>query len=127
MRSICRQLFAERRIAARALLVMGGALSVAMFAGESKPPATGEADRPKIVVIEGMKFSPATVHVNQGKPVRFENHDFVPHTVTAKDPKQFDSGMIKAGGSWTFTPKGSGTYHYHCTFHPTMEAEFVVE
>ena len=88
-----------------------------------------EAPRIHIVVIEGMQFNPRTVRVREGEQVVFNNRDLFPHTATSKTKQanSFDSGMIKAGESWTFTPRAGDAIHYACTLHPTMEGEIVVE
>ena len=68
------------------------------------------------VTIEGM-----------GDKVVFENKDLFPHTATAKPARVFDSGIVKPGESWTFTPRTAGQIRYICTLHPMMEGEIVVE
>ena len=79
------------------------------------------------VTIEGMKFSPSTVRIRVGDKVVFENKDLFPHTATAKPARVFDSGIVKPGESWTFTPRTAGQIRYICTLHPMMEGEIVVE
>lgn len=36
------------------------------------------------------------------------------------DTGLFDSGVMAAGGSYTFTFAASGSYNYHCSIHPGM-------
>jgi plastocyanin len=87
----------------------------------------GEPTRTHTVVIEAMKFTPAELRIRPGERVVFQNKDLLPHTATAKEPKAFDSGLIKAGGSWTLQ-LGSGTQaiRYMCLYHPTMEGRIIV-
>lgn len=86
-----------------------------------------ETIRTHTVVIAAMKFTPAEVRINPGDRVIFHNKDLVPHTATAKDPKTFDSGLIKAGESWTLQLAGDPrTVRYACLYHPTMEGSVTV-
>jgi plastocyanin len=50
----------------------------------------------------------------------------ITHTVTATD-KSFNSGDIKAGGTfkWTFTTPG--TYTYSCVYHAWMKGTVIVK
>ena len=79
-----------------------------------------------LVVIEGMKFSPATLRIRAGERVIFKNNDLVPHTVTSKEKDRFDSGSLKAGESWSLTFKTQGRFPFRCSFHPMMEGEILV-
>jgi plastocyanin len=78
-----------------------------------------------VITIEGMKFALPTVTVKKGDKVVWQNKDIVPHTVTAAG--KFDSGEIKANGSWTWTAQAPGRYDYTCTYHPTMKGALVVQ
>jgi plastocyanin len=83
------------------------------------------------VVIQGMAFSPGTITVTVNATVKWTNNDAVTHTVTS-DAGLFDSGSISSGGvysgggtySHVFT--ATGTYKYHCSIHPSMTAEVIV-
>jgi plastocyanin len=78
------------------------------------------------VVIDSMRFEPATLTVNVGDEVVWFNHDPFPHTVTAQD-NQFDSREIAAGRSWHYIARAAGVFPYACALHPTMLAELRVE
>jgi len=95
---------------------------IAVLASSS---AFGE-QRTHTVTIEGMSFSPATLHVKRGDMVMWVNKDLVPHTVTASD-KSFDSRNIPAGGSWSRTATRKGTTAYVCAYHPTMKETLIVD
>lgn len=77
------------------------------------------------IVIEGMKFVPETLAIKSGDTIIWENRDFLPHTVTSG--KNFDSGEIKAGASWTRVIKAKGLLNYVCSLHPTMKASLAVK
>jgi len=87
-------------------------------------PADGEA---KTVVIDHFKYQPDTLTVHVGDTVEWKNLDIVPHTATAVNGKNFDSGRIATGASWRFTFMRTGAYEYQCTLHPNMKAKLVVE
>lgn len=95
------------------------------------PPRADAKDEPRIhvVVIENMRFSPRTIRLREGEQVVFNNRDLFPHTATtkSKEANGFDSGILKPGESWTFTPRRGETIRYACTLHPTMEGEIIVE
>jgi plastocyanin len=78
------------------------------------------------VVIENMQFNPMQVRVVVGDWIRWENHDLVPHTVTAENGS-FDSRSIEVGRTWKYHVKKRGSVFYKCSFHPTMKASFEVK
>lgn len=76
------------------------------------------------VVIQNMKFNPATLEVKKGDVVEWKNEDITPHTATAAT---FDSTSIDPDKSWKHTFSDSGTFPYSCTFHPDMKAVVTVK
>lgn len=105
------------------------ALLVASLVLLSSAGAAGESavgTRTHSVVIENMQFSPATLVVHRGDRIVWENKDLFPHTVTATD-REFDSGSIAAGASWSYVAKSVGNVSYECTFHPTMKGSLRVQ
>lgn len=87
-----------------------------------------ESDGPKthVVTMENMEFSPRVLKVRVGDRIEYKNADLVPHTATAKPSGAFDSGLVKPGESWTFSPTTAGTFGYTCLFHPMMIGELTV-
>ncbi len=79
------------------------------------------------VLIEGMKFSPVLVRIQASDTVVFRNVDLVPHTVTEREAKSFDSGMINRNETWKFSPTTAGTFRYRCLYHPDMSGTIIVE
>ncbi|MGS1008867.1 cupredoxin domain-containing protein [Achromobacter anxifer] len=104
---------------ALSLLLLGGAV-----AAQQNPPGTQLAEH--VVTIEGMRFTPATLALKRGDKVTWINKDLVPHTATAVS-KAFDSGVIAAGASWTYTVREEGSSAYVCLFHPTMQGTLIVQ
>jgi len=82
-------------------------------------------DRPKTkthtVTMENMRFQPETLTVARGDTIVWINKDLVPHTATSTTGG-FDSQLVEAEKSWTFTARKKGEFAYVCTFHPTMTA-----
>jgi plastocyanin len=78
------------------------------------------------VVIEDMKFNPATLEVSQGDTVVWTNRDLVPHNATAEGGA-FRSGDLQSGQSWTYHADKKGDFPYLCSLHPTMRARLVVK
>ncbi|MBI2516254.1 MAG: copper-binding protein [Opitutae bacterium] len=80
-----------------------------------------------IVRIESMKFMPNMISVRPGDTVEFFNTDLVPHTVTERSTRAFDSGMINAKATWKLVTDEEGTLLYRCIYHPDMMGTIVVE
>jgi plastocyanin len=78
------------------------------------------------LAIENFSFTPATLTVSAGTTVTWTNHDAVLHTVTATD-KSFASGAIDTDGTFSHQFTTPGTYAYHCSIHPTMTAQIIVQ
>ena len=86
------------------------------------PQATGAGAQ---IHIKNFAYGPVTVTVGAGQKVTWVNDDAVPHTATAAG-KQWDSGQIAPGSSFTVTMAKPGTYVYNCAVHPFMQAKVVV-
>jgi hypothetical protein len=80
----------------------------------------------RLLLIDGTAFAPATVTVQQGDRVVWQNKDPFPHTATSP-AGGFDSKSIAPGKSWTFVAARKGTFEYVCSFHPTMKGTLVVQ
>lgn len=48
------------------------------------------------------------------------------HTITSDTQGLFDSGSLAPGATFEHTFTAAGTYHYHCSIHPTMTGIIVV-
>lgn len=82
--------------------------------------------RTHTVTMEQMRFHPESLTVARGDTVVWVNKDLVPHTATST-AGGFDSQLLPAEKSWSFTPQKSGEFGYLCSFHPTMVATLRVE
>ncbi|MDF3311944.1 cupredoxin domain-containing protein [Rhodococcus sp. T2V] len=77
------------------------------------------------ISIEGYSFA-TPIGVGAGAPVIVENVDTVEHSVTADSGDAFDRD-VAGGGTVVFTaPTQSGSYPFHCTYHPGMHGVLVV-
>jgi plastocyanin len=69
-------------------------------------------------------YSPASVTINVGDTVKWDNVDTAAHTVTggspANGPSGFDSSLLMGGKSFENTFDKAGTYDYFCMVHPWM-------
>jgi len=77
-------------------------------------------------------FVPSTVTIEVGDTVTWDNTDTAAHTATggtaADGPSGvFDSSLIMAGGSYSYTADTAGTFDYFCMVHPWMEGTIIVE
>ena len=76
-------------------------------------------------------FIPYQVSINVGDTVTWVNDDTAAHTATSGSPVDgpsgvFDSSLVMAGSSFSFTFNEAGTYHYFCMVHPWMRGEVIV-
>jgi plastocyanin len=77
------------------------------------------------VDIASFKFKPMVVAVKKGGRITWSNSDSAEHTATADD-RSFDTQTIDRGQSKSVMFSSSGTFAYHCDFHPFMKATVVV-
>jgi plastocyanin len=83
----------------------------------------GGAAAAPVVRMEDIAFVPATVTVDRGTEVLFENKDVAPHTVTAQ-AAQIDSGTLGPGKSFRLVV--NQPLDYICTIHPSMTAKILL-
>jgi predicted secreted protein with PEFG-CTERM motif len=71
-------------------------------------------------------YDPHNAQVAPGNTVTWTNADTASHTVTSGNPNDnttgtvFDSGLVKAGGTFAFKFTDAGTFNYFCQVHPWM-------
>jgi plastocyanin len=85
-----------------------------------QPTAVPPAAAPTSVVVTiemiNTSFSPATVQVKAGTTVVWVNKDPVEHSTTS-DSNLWDSGVMGAGATFSYTFTQPGTYPYYCKPH----------
>jgi len=76
-------------------------------------------------------YVPSLIVIEKGKQVTWVNEDSAFHSVTSgfydSPTDLFDSGHLDPFESFTLTFDETGIYDYHCTLHPWMEGQVVVE
>jgi plastocyanin len=92
----------------------------------SSTAATSATAAGPTITIADMAFS-APLTVAPGATVTVVNSDGAEHTVTADSGNAFDA-EVDGNGTATFTaPTQPGTYAYHCTYHPSMHGQLIVQ
>jgi len=77
-------------------------------------------------------FDPNVVNIAVGDTVTWTNNDKVGHTTTSGQPTDnqtgtvWDSSLVAAGKSYSFTFQTAGDYKYFCMVHPWMTGEVIV-
>ena len=90
------------------------------------------------VLISGMAFHPATLHVTPGTVVTWVNEDQTVHTATQNDwvdgepagkqvPQAWQSGNLSPGAVFSTRIQNTGTYMYQCRIHPYMIGAVLVD
>lgn len=79
------------------------------------------------VSIESLKFDDATLTVKKGTTVTWTNKDSVSHTITSTTGSELASSTLAVGGTYSHTFTATGTFTYHCTFHPSMTGTVIVQ
>jgi plastocyanin len=78
------------------------------------------------ILIQDMAFAPRTLTIPVNSTVKWTNQDGISHTVTS-DSGAWDSGNISSGSVFSFIFTSTGTFHYHCTYHPMMTGTIIVQ
>jgi len=78
------------------------------------------------VWIQDIAFDPSTITIITGTTITWTNKDAIGHSVTS-DTGVFDSGIINASGTFSYTFDTAGTFPYHCKVHTIMTASVVVK
>jgi len=78
------------------------------------------------VTIQNTAFAPPTTPIRVGDMVTWTNADPFSHTSTS-DTGTWDTGVITAGASRSFTFTTAGTFAYHCSIHTFMHGTIVVQ
>lgn len=102
-----------------------GTTSAPAPAASTTAAAPAAATGPTISIADMTFTSPAAVP--PGATITVTNSDGVEHSVTADSGNAFDVD-VDGKGTATFTaPTKPGTYAYHCTYHPTMHGQLIVQ
>ena len=102
-----------------------GLSAIACLSARSAESREPRAPSRAAISIAGFKFAPVEVTVSAGDSVVWRNDDQFAHTTTA-DSGAWSSPELKSGERYTFVPRRSGRYSYHCAAHPVMRAVVIV-
>jgi len=93
------------------------------------PKATQAAATPAVgatsVDIKDFQFNPAKVTIKVGGTVTWTNSGPSTHTVVGDGG--IDSGDLSKGKSYSKTFDTEGTFNYHCSIHPSMTGQVIVQ
>jgi plastocyanin len=94
---------------------------------EASPGASPAAGEVTITILD-FAFEPATVTVPLGTTITWVNQGPTQHTTVSFDgpDKIWDSKIMEAGDTYSYTPTELGTYEYLCGLHPNMKATLIV-
>ncbi len=100
-------------------LLLLGPLGAAASPGSTRIAASAA----RAVEVRNFTYFPRNITVLAGTTVTWTNFDADAHTITADDGS-FDSyatgDPTSQGESWSHTFNATGTFPYHCAFHPWM-------
>ena len=94
-------------------------------APEPTPQKQAKVAAAKTVSIGDNFYSPATVTINVGDTVTWQNDGAASHSATADDGS-FDTGVFNGGQSRSETFSSAGTISYFCTVHGQAQSGKVV-
>ena len=126
----------RRTLAGAAVAVMGGLTAIwasGAFSGAAGPSAAAAqmgaspATPGPQVNIAHFAFTPQVLTVPVGTEVVWMNQDNTQHTVTSDDNTAFASSLLKVGDTFSHPFDEPGIFPYHCSVHPFMTAQVVVQ
>lgn len=113
----------------RNIVALAALLSIALIAaacgggGSSSSSSSSSSDSGGAVVVsmKDFRYTPSEIRVKVGQSVTFKNDDTVRHNVTQATVETahsgnyaFQSPILQAGDSWTYTFNTPGTYPIVC-------------
>jgi len=95
----------------------------------SSAPVQSASPGGNTITIKNFAFDPSVLTVKAGTTVTWVNNDGAAHTIVSDTgtPASFSSDPFATGASYTFTFTQPGIYPYHCSIHPTMKGEIIVQ
>ena len=92
---------------------------------DAATPATAATGEGVAVDIRDFAFGPATLEIPVGTTVTWTNGDSAAHTVV-DDGGAFASDGLLRGDTFSYAFEETGSFPYHCGFHPFMKATVTV-
>ncbi len=78
---------------------------IGLIVFSSKKSGSDTGTSPVKIIMHNITFSPASVMVNKGTVVKWQNDDDYAHNVNSNDSITFSSGVINGGGSFSYTQR----------------------
>ena len=94
--------------------------------GDVGSKATGATAATTVKETDQLKFNPSSASVKVGDVVEWDNSSTVAHNVTFDSYSSITSDTMNQGDTFQVKFTKAGTYQYHCTFHPGMDASITV-
>ena len=117
-------------VLAAGMLFLAGCGGSTTESGRTHAPAALNTGASQVKINEQdekYRFDPAVLTIRKGATVVWTNISDAPHTVTSDSGTLLASSTVTpSGGTFRFTFTQPGTYHYHCTIHPSMQGTIVV-
>ncbi|MGI0069522.1 MAG: cupredoxin domain-containing protein, partial [Nitrosopumilaceae archaeon] len=113
------------------VVILGACLSSAFAATEQVTITQGSGAGQSCVTTANC-FDPKNIQIAVGDTVTWTNADNVGHAATSGNPNDtqtgtiFYSGLIPAGGTYSFTFQNAGTYPYFDQSYPWMTGQVIV-
>src|SRR5271157_583147 len=109
-------------------LMVGG---IFLLIKDSIPPpaASGSQAGPgaRDIIISDYTFTPSQLIIGVGDTVVWTNNAPMGHTVTSDSGNELNSPTIASGSTYSHTFSFTGTYNYHCSIHPSMIGQIIVQ
>ncbi len=87
-------------------------------------PAPAAAPSTHNTIIQDFAFNQSSLTIKKGDTIIWTNKDSAPHTVTGDGG--LSSPTLKSNSAYSFTFNTTGTFKYHCSFHPSMNGTVTV-
>jgi plastocyanin len=115
----------KKYLALAAIMILSAVL-LAGSSGCSAAKITTTTVSGNSVNIANFTFVPGTLTVNAGTTVTWTNSDSTDHHVVS-DTGVFDSGVMSANSTYSFTFSNTGNFPYHCSIHTYMKGTIIVK
>jgi len=96
--------------------------------GATPPPPVSTESAEQTILIQNFSFVPSPVTIKAGTIVTWKNEDNAPHSIVSDpDGEEFESAVFANGEKYFFKFQKVGNFTYHCSIHPYMKGEIIVE
>lgn len=108
------------------LLILGGAYFMSQPTNKqttTQQPAQQPTNLNANVSIKSFAFNPTPLTIKAGTTVTWTNNDPMPHQIKSSE---FNSSVLSAGDTFSFTFSDVGQYDYSCAIHPSMKGQIII-